>query len=394
MPEKPLVVHIITRLEPGGSSRNVIDSCAAQAADFSVALLSGPHPASAPLLALLPPDVKYVEIKHLGREISPLADLRALAEIRAQLAALGPDLVHTHTSKAGALGRLAAFLHNRGAARRAAVVHTPHGHLLYGYYGPARTRLFLSIERLLARITDRFVALTEGEKRESAGAGIGREADWAVIHSGVDLTPPASPARKEDLGLPPDCLAAGTVARLEPVKGVEYFIRAAAILKDRPHCAALRFAVIGGGALEGRLKKLAADLGVADRVAFTGFRDDAAALMAALDIYVQPSLNEAMGRAPLEAQALGIPAVVSRVCGLPDVIREGETGCSVPPADAGALADAIEKLAAFPEARARKGAAAAAWALSRGEGGLTRFGADSMNALLKKFYNELLARRR
>ena len=388
---KPVILHVITRLEAGGSSRNVIDSCAAQAGDYDVVLVAGPHPDSAALLKLLPPEVNYLEIGNLQRELSPLKDLAALLELRRELSVLAPDIVHTHTSKAGALGRLAAALAGAGRGKKPVIVHTPHGHLLYGYYGPLKTFIFRSIERLLARLTDYFIALTPGELRESAAAGIGRAAQWRVVHSGVDIKPPAAPAHKRDLGIGPDELAVGTVARLEPVKGVEYFIRAAAITARRRPGLKLKFVVIGGGALEGELRSLAAAGGA--NVIFTGFRADAAAVMAALDIYVQPSLNEAMGRAPLEAQALGVPVIVTNVCGLPEVIREGETGLAVPPADAGALAAAIEKLALDHGLRARMGAAAKAWALAPDETGFARFGAESMNARLKKFYNEILAER-
>ena len=386
MADKPVVLHIITRLEAGGSSRNTIDSCGAQTADYGVVLAAGPHPDAAAMAKLLPPEVNYLEVKHLQRELSPIKDLLALLELRRQIKLLRPDLVHTHTSKAGALGRLAAAL---AGGKKPVVVHTPHGHVLYGYYGPVKTWLFRLAERILARCTDYFIALTPGEMRESVAAGLGRAGQWRVVHSGVDLKPPAVPAHKRDLGIAADEIAVGTVARLEPVKGVEYFLRAAALLRDNRPGLKFKFVVIGGGALEGALRRLTGRLFLDQTVVFTGHRADAAALLAALDIYVQPSLNEGMGRAPLEAQALGLPAVVSRVCGLPDVIREGQTGYSVPPADPGALAISIEKLALDAGLRARMGAAAKVWALSADEAGRPRWGAESMNARLLAFYKEI-----
>ncbi len=128
MPERPLIVHVITRLEPGGSSTNTVDSCASQAADSDVVLISGPHKDSAALAGRLPKEVSYIEVPALKREISPWNDLSALLELRRELKRLSPDIVHTHTSKAGALGRIAAFL--SGWRRRPVVIHTPHGHLL------------------------------------------------------------------------------------------------------------------------------------------------------------------------------------------------------------------------------------------------------------------------
>ncbi len=390
MPAKPLIVHIITRLEPGGSSRNTVDSCSAQAAEYDVVLLAGPHKDSGELLKLLPPEVNYIEVKGLQRELSAAKDFGALLELRHELCHLKPDIVHTHTSKAGALGRIAAAWANLGAEKRALILHTPHGHLLYGYYGPVRTFIFKFAERLLARFTDYFIALTPGEKRESAAAGIGRPSQWTVIHSGVQLKPPVALVSKRDLGIAPEETVIGTVARLEPVKGVEYLLLAALLLARRLPEARLRFLIVGGGALEAALRDLASRLAPEGLFLFTGFRSDAAALLGAMDIYAQPSLNEAMGRAPLEAQALGLPAVVSAVCGLPDVIREGETGFAVKPADPAALAAALEKLITEPGVRARMGAAAKNWALSSDASGLPRFGPESMNAQLKTFYARIL----
>lgn len=388
--KKPLVVHIITRLEPGGSSRNVIDSCAAQIRDYDVVLISGPHKDSGALLKLLPPEVICLEVRGLQRELRAAKDLRALLELKKEIARLGPDIVHTHTSKAGALGRLAAALANLGAKKPAVVIHTPHGHLLYGYYGALKTFILKLAERFLANFTDHFIALTPGEMKESAAAGIGRAEQWTVVHSGVDFRPPVAPARKADLDIAEDEIAVGTIARLEPVKGVEYLIRAAELLDRRLPAARLKYVIIGGGELEAELRKLAGRLGVGGRIIFTGFRQDAAALLPALDIYAQPSLNEAMGRAPLEAQALGLPVVVSRVCGLPDIIREGETGLAVKAGDADELAFALERLILSPKLRARMGPAAKAWAAAPDGTGFPRFGVESMNAKLLALYARVL----
>lgn len=355
-------------------------------------LLAGPHKDSAQLLKLLPPEVNYIEVKDLQREISPARDLRALLELKNELAGLEPAIVHTHTSKAGALGRLAAAMANLHAKRPAIVIHTPHGHLLYGYYGPLKTFIFRLAEKFLSSFTDYFIALTPGEMRESAAAGLGKPGQWTVVHSGVEFKPPAIPLHKHDLEIAGDELTIGTVARLEPVKGVEYFIRAAALLYHRLPAEKLRFVVIGGGELETKLRNLAGNLGVRDRFVFTGFRGDAAALMGALDVYVQPSLNEAMGRAPLEAQALGVPVVVSRVCGLPDTIEEEKTGLTVKPGDAEALAAAIERFVLSPKLRARMGEAAKAWAAAPDETGFPRFGVESMNAHLLAFYRKVLSK--
>ena len=393
MSKKPKVVHIITRLEPGGSSRNTIDSCLAQTTFYDVTLIHGPHPSGAGLINLLPSEVKRIEIPELRRELCPKKDLAAWRRLKTELAAIKPDLIHTHTSKAGALGRLAAAAYNKTAAKKAVVIHTPHGHLLYGYYGPLRTLAFRLIEIYLAGLTDHFVALTPGEMRETSAAGIGGIKKWAVVHSGVQLAGPAVKVDRQTLGAHQEDTVIGTVARLEKVKGVEYLIRAAAILKQRPLGANPKFVIVGGGELENKLRALSRRLGVDHMTIFTGWRDDVPALMGAFDIYVQPSLNEAMGRAPLEAQAAGVPAVVSAVCGLPDIIEEEKTGLTVPPHDAKALARALERLIIAPKLRARMGAAAKDWALSIDGNGNPRFGPEAMNRLLLALYDKALASR-
>ncbi|OGS12849.1 MAG: hypothetical protein A2234_08100 [Elusimicrobia bacterium RIFOXYA2_FULL_58_8] len=391
MPARKLVIHIITRLEPGGSSRNTIDSCSAQAAVYNVILLAGPHKNSATLLKLLPPSVQYIEISDLQRELNPVKDLKAFLALKKDLERLQPDIIHTHTSKAGALGRLAAAIAGRGTTK-AIVIHTPHGHLLYGYYGPLKTFLFRFAEGLLSKFTGYLIALTRGEMNESAAAGIGRPQQWEVIHSGVSLQTSGALTQKKDLGIAEDEIVIGTVARLEPVKGVEYLLRAAVILKEKFPAARLRYLVVGSGELKISLEKLASKLGIHDMVMFTGFRQNGAALMGAMDIYVQPSLNEAMGRAPLEAQAMGLPVVVSRVCGLPDIIAEGKTGIAVKAGDPEALAAALERLFLSKKLRERMGQAAKEWTGMADTTGFPRFGAESMNAQLLALYTRALGK--
>jgi glycosyltransferase involved in cell wall biosynthesis len=380
------ILHIITRLEAGGSAENTLESAVSQSAKWDVTLISGPHPGGLPI----PHGLKYVELPELRREISPLNDLKACLALKRLIAEIAPDIIHTHTSKAGFIGRWAAFLHNRGMWRKRIItVHTPHGHVLYGYFGPVKAFIFKLAEIMTARVTAYFIALTEGEKNESIAAGFGTEKKWTVIHSGIRFgARPAGSARQE-LGITPDETVVAVVARLEPVKGVEFFLRAAAELRAKMPGQKLRFLIVGDGARMNALSGLAARLDLSGVVTFTGFRRDVLRCLTAADIYVQPSLNEAMGRTVIEAQYMGLPVVASRVCGLPDALREGGTGLLVPPADPDALAAAIETLINDIGLRRRMGSAAGQWISEMDFTGHTRFSAESMNAKLEKFYNEI-----
>ncbi|MFA6434150.1 MAG: glycosyltransferase family 4 protein [Elusimicrobiales bacterium] len=386
------VVHIITRLEPGGSTRNVIDSAGYQAADREVVVITGPYNGKGRTAPEPPKNARYLELPRLVREISPLNDLRTLLELKKVLSALRPAIIHTHTAKAGILGRWAAWLYNLGKKKeRAVVIHTPHGHVFYGYFGPFKTFIFALAERLTARVTDHFIALTEGERSESIAHGLGPAAKWVVIHSGVRFDDRELTRAGRDPAMAGDELTITVVARLEPVKGVEYFIRAAAeLLKSRPK-KKLRYLVVGDGPLLGGLKALAAALGV-EKIVFAGFQQDVFPCLAASDIYVQPSLNEAMCRAVLEAQYMGLPVVASQVCGLRDTVKEGRTGLLAPPGDARALALALEKLIDNADLRSSLGKAARLGVLEKDFTGYPRFSTESMNIRLQNFYNKALGR--
>ncbi|MBI4386545.1 MAG: glycosyltransferase, partial [Elusimicrobia bacterium] len=304
------VLHVITRLDVGGSSENVLLSARGLMREgYEVLVACGPS-AQLSREAVLG-GVHCRVLPALVRELRPLADSAAFFQIARLILEWKPDIVHTHSSKAGFLGRLAAEACRALWRRRLSVVHTPHGHVFYGYFGPWRNRIFLALERALAPGTQRLVALTEGEKRECVERGVGRERQWAVIHSGVRAQTDVlgrDEARKllmERTGIVPVAFVVGTVARLEPVKGVEFLIRAAPQVARMDPRRTFRFVVVGDGVLRGSLEGLAARLGARDAVVFAGLRDDVSQWMRAMDVYVQPSLNEGMGKTVVQAQGLG-----------------------------------------------------------------------------------------
>jgi glycosyltransferase involved in cell wall biosynthesis len=265
-----------------------------------------------------------------------------------------PHVVHTHLAKAGTVGRLAAKL-----ARVPAIVHTYHGHVFHGYFSPRKTALFLRIERLLARWTDRIVVLGEAQEREILGFGVGRPAQMVRIPLGLELEPflRAEERRGElraELGFGDEPLV-GIVARLVPIKAHELFLEAA----RRVHacCPDARFVIAGDGERRAELEALAAELGMGERTHFLGFRSDLARLYADLDAVVLCSRNEGLPVTLIEALAAARPVISTEVGAVRDLVEPGRTGLLVPSGDAAALAEGIVALLDDTAAAARMGEA-------------------------------------
>lgn len=388
------VAKIITRLEMGGSTETVLLQCRkADPEKFEIHLIYGLSTSN----EFDPFGIKSYHVTSLVRNLSPLNDLKALFAVYRLLKEIKPDVVHTHTSKAGIIGRWAAWLYNRSLpGKPVKIVHRPHGHIFYGYeFGFLRMFIFRLAERITAGITDRLIALTEGEKRESVGFGVGRPEQWVVIHSDVDLrgvkVKPREELRKY-FAVKDNALVIGTVARLEHVKGVRYFVKAVPLILERmdPETrAAAAFMIVGDGSEKKMLEGLAERLRVRDKLIFTGLRTDVMDVMNAMDIYVQPSLNEGMGKTLVQAHFLKLPIAATRVQGIPDVVLDGKSGILVPPADPEALAGAVSRLASDAALRKSMGEAGHAY-VTRKIDGLQCFSAERMLALLDKMYEELI----
>ncbi|MFA5162506.1 MAG: glycosyltransferase family 4 protein [Elusimicrobiales bacterium] len=386
------VAHIITRLEAGGSTANVL----ASARTGETVLICGRTEAGA-LRTAVPAGTAVWEIPMMRRSVNPALDFLAFLKIALLLRRVRPDIVHTHTSKAGILGRWAAFASNMTLPRscRAAVVHTPHGHVLYGYFGGLKTFIYAVAEKIAAPVTDALIALSSGELEESLSAGIGSREQWVVIPSGVDFPPPEREAAilragrkiRAEHGIAENDIIAGTVARLEPVKGVRYFLEAAKLVR-----ASARFMIVGGGSEREFLERRCAELGLAEKIIFAGHRDNPLDWMAAMDIYIQPSLNEGLGRTVIEAQFLRKPVAGSNVCGIKDIVKEGVSGFLVPPADPSALAGAVDKLAADAGLRRAFGEAGRAAVIRPDENGLPYFSGQAMARNLDRLYGKLCGR--
>ncbi|MDR7544443.1 MAG: glycosyltransferase family 4 protein [Armatimonadota bacterium] len=351
------LLHVITRLVLGGAQENTLLTLAHLDRDlFDITLASGPTQGpEGSLEADVPPDVRFVRIPDLVRDPSPVRDLRALRVLYRLMRDGRFDVVHTHTTKAGLLGRVAARL-----AGVPVVIHTPHGHAFHGYLSPLASGALVALERVLARWTDRIVCLTEAEREDYLSRGVGDPTRLAVVHSGVALERFTGPPRalsplREALGIPEGCPVVGCVARLVPVKGVDVLLEAfAGVRSVVPHA---RLVVVGDGPDRAALEAQARTLHLDGCVTFAGLRRDVPDLMRLFDVVAVPSRNEGMGKVAVEAMAAGRPVVASAVSGLRDVVRDGQTGLLVPPGDPRALAAALTRLLADPALRARMGEA-------------------------------------
>jgi glycosyltransferase involved in cell wall biosynthesis len=318
----------------------------------------------------------------LRRETDFLADARAIQTLTRMMRASRPDLVHTHTTTAGGLGRI--------AARRAKVpvtVHTFHGHVLSGYLSGAQTRALTAAERALAKRTDALVSVSTRVRDELLALGIGRPEQWRVVPLGLELGEllggPAerSPSRAA-LGLPPEAPLVGIVGRLAAIKDHGTFLAMAAKL------AAARtdvsFVVAGDGSLRGSLEAEAKSL-LGNRIRFLGWATDLPVLYGALDVVVLTSRNEGTPVALIEAGAAGRPVVATDVGGVAEVVRDGASGFVVPPGDAAALAARVGTLLDDPEAARAMGLAGREWVRAR-------FSSERLVDDLTALYSELVAR--
>lgn len=376
------VAHVITRLCTGGAQESTFHSVRLANRDrFEVDLISGPTDGAEGSIEakVKGAGIPILRAPRLLRDPAPFSDAATLRRLTCQFREARYDIVHTHTSKAGFLGRI--------AARRAGVpivVHTPHGNVFHGYFGPLKSKAFVLMERYAARLTDRLIELTPVGVEEHLREGIGTPAQFRVVFSGIDTRAfeeagARRQAMRQALGFSGGEILVGGVGRLEPIKGFAYFVDAA--LAAAPESAQLRFLHAGQGSLDAALRARAAALG--DRFRFLGPREDIPELMAALDILVAPSLNEGMGRVVLEAGAAGVPVIASRVGGIPDIVEERETGLLVTPGDTTALAAAILGLAADAGGRKRMRKTAQASIVPH-------YSLDSMVRKIEAIYEELI----
>ncbi|MEO5679964.1 MAG: glycosyltransferase [Acidimicrobiales bacterium] len=369
------VLRLATRLNIGGPARHCLVLTKGLADEFPTTLAAGTPPPEEGELGDADVTVRRLP---LARSLHPTADARALGATRALLRELQPRILHTHMAKAGMVGRTSAAT----VRPRPATVHTFHGHVLDGYFSAPAQRAFLTAERLLARGTDRLVAVSPQVRDALLGLGIGSPGRWRVVPLGLDLSSFASVRGptgrlRTRLGLGPDVPLVGAVGRLVPIKDLATLVRAVARL-DSVHLA-----LIGDGEQRGQLEALVASLGLAGRVHLPGWADDVAAWVADLDVVALTSRNEGTPVALIEALAAGRPVVATSVGGVPFVVRDGITGWLVPPGDPAAVADALHAALADPAAANERAAAGRAEVL-------VRFASARLISDVRMLYRELV----
>jgi len=351
--ERIRVLRLIDRLNVGGPALQV--SVLAEQLDpdrFEQVVLAGEIDAhEGDYVSMRAPGLVIEQVQGLGRSPDPFGDARALRDVHAAIRQFRPHIVHTHKAKAGVLGRPAAW-----ASRVPATVHTFHGHLLHGYFSPAKTKAVVGVERALAYPTTRLVAVGTRVRDELVAAGIGHRDQYTVVAPGVQLRPlPDRAAARAELGLGRDEVVATFVGRLAPVKRPDRFVDVAHELRDALPDA--RFLLVGDGELRDDVQQRAQPLG--DRVVMTGWRADVETIYAATDVMVLTSDNEGMPVTLIEAASAGVPAVTTNVGSSGEVVVDGVSGLVTEP-DAAALARAVHELMIDPLRRQRLGDAAEA----------------------------------
>jgi glycosyltransferase involved in cell wall biosynthesis len=385
------ILHIITRFDRGGSSEDVVCTYAylkGKGYDVKVVYGRTDYP-SAPFAkenSANPAD--FMLVRHLVRAINPLFDLIALARIYTIIAREKPDILHTHTSKAGIIGRWAGWLYKKLSGHRLTILHSTYGHVFYGYYPGIIARLFVLVEKVTASVTDTIITLTRNEAEEHLRYGVGRAGQFAVVHSGIDDRFVFNDySLRERLEIPGTALIIGSVGRLEPVKGYRYLIEAFRLVEtSRPDLRCV-YLLVGDGNERAALELQCRKRAFRNKIIFAGWQENVADFTAAIDIFVQPSLNEGLGKTVVMAQMLRRPVIATNVQGLVSIIKDGETGLLVPPADAVSLAAAILRLIDDAPLRLKLAVAAQQRVLQRDPAsGLYRFSVEYMNYLCEKIY--------
>jgi glycosyltransferase involved in cell wall biosynthesis len=361
--EEPIrVLRVIARLNVGGPALHVSYlTSGLTERGYETTLVAGSVGEGEGSMEYIAHDqsVSPTYIPRLQREIAPLGDIVSVQRLREIIRELRPHIIHTHTAKAGALGRTAAAL--SGNRRPPVVVHTFHGHVLRGYFNPFATRVFLELERQLARTTDALIAVSPQVRDDLVELGVAPAGRISVIRLGLDLERRVSAdsgardALRGELGIAPDSFLIGWLGRMTEIKRADILLRSFARLRERGTDAALL--LVGDGPLRADLERLADELAILEHCRFVGYREDVGPVYAAVDAVALTSANEGTPVSIIEAQAAGLPVVSTDVGGVRDVVSADHTGFLVPLGDVDGVADRLAVLASDAALRDRFGAA-------------------------------------
>ncbi len=373
--EKVRVMRIIARMNVGGPAVQVSGLMRGfDAQVFEQELVTGFCAADeADYLEKVATDVKAVRIDGLGRSIKPRADLTALITILKEIRRFKPDVIHTHTAKAGVVGRIASILSGHKSIR----VHTFHGHLLNGYFGSGKTKLVILVEKFLALFTDQLLAVGAKVKDDLLAAGIGNQSKFSVMPPGLQLAevPSRSSARKE-LGLNDDAIYCAFIGRITQIKRPDRFLDVVSDIKSRG--IDLHFIFAGAG----ELLQYCQDRVITENlpVTFLGWREDIEVVLAAADFVLLTSDNEGTPLSLIQAGMVGIPVVATNVGSTNEIVVNGETGL-LTDLSVKELSDAVVKVATDSALRAKMGTAGKEYTMARY--GVARLVKDHQDLYLK-----------
>ena len=375
VPDRIKVLHVITNFTTGAGGNTLLSAIGMDTARYEVFIASSPGGEFWDRAEAA--GVKTRRLPGFVREIAPLKDLSVLFQLIRLMRRERFSIVHTHTTKAGFLGRMAARL-----CGTPVVVHTFHAFSFHDFMDARVRRAYMLLERLMRPLTDEFLAVAPQVAREAVECRLARPGQVSVAPSAVELSDLASEpddSVRDELAIAPSAPLIGTVGRLMHQKAPLDFVRMAALVAE--HRPDARFIMVGDGPMTSEVRAEAERVGV--DVILTGFRTDAPRIAGAFDVFVMPSLYEGLGRALTEALACGCPVVASAVNGVPDLVRPGETGLLAEPGDPEAVARCVLWLLDHPlEARrmGRQGRTAV----------LDLFRPEHMCAVLDETYSRLL----
>lgn len=326
------ILRIIARLNVGGPARHVVWlTQALQDDEFQTTLIAGTVPPGEDDMGYFAKEngVEPVYLREMSREISP-SDIRSLYKLYRRIKAEKPDIIHTHTAKAGTLGRIAGSMYKWltwrmlfGRPRRVRMVHTFHGHVFHSYYSKSKTRVFLAIERTLARASDRIIVISDQQLDEiNSKFRVGKRQSFSIVPLGIDMEKlnanmEARKRLRDEFGVKDGEIAVGFVGRLTEIKNISLLLGTAALFRDK---ANVKFLIVGDGHLRKRLEQEAASIGADENTTFLGNRNDIAEIYNALDIVALTSLNEGTPLSLIEAMAAGKAVISTGVGGVRDLL--------------------------------------------------------------------------
>ncbi len=380
------VIHPITRLIVGGAQENTLYTAALlDPGRYQVEVLSGPQTGSEGSLIeeARQRGISLTILPDLLRQISPLHDLRALAQLRKIIRDGGYDIVHTHSSKAGIIGRLAARL-----AGAPVIVHTVHGWSFHDFMPASTRQVYIGLERWMAHFSDALIVVTKRDIDKGLQAGIGRAEQYHLIRSAIPLEEfqPGlydRTAERAALGLPIEAVVIGNVGRFSAQKNPIDWVKVAGLVGQA--CPQVFFMLVGDGPLRGEVEAEIQKQGLSKRILLTGLRRDAARMLAAMDIFLLSSLWEGLPRVIPQAMAMKLPVVANLADGVAEAVQDGINGYLCTPGDLPQMAGRGIELVNHPLKR-----------LEMGENGreiaVKEYDLKTMVANIDQLYTQLLQR--